>query len=318
LAHGKKLLAKKLSQYGAVAIAAALAKGTASARVPPTLLHATAKAALQVLAGQVLKAGLISTQVITLAEGVMKAMLLNKLKVFGAVVLAICVSTAAGLGYRAVAQEPGQGRSAPRAARLVADELEELRLEIAALRKGLQNTRDRVQALEGELQTLKARAMTPAGDSGSSSIGGGGGSGSIAFPGGVGSDKQKHSEDYRAREIRLRDLSADTQIQFYPDAELLKRPESGAQDKAEKANKAASAKNRQTTWKQRTLKAEAAADPLAQAETALTKLRANPSDKQAADVLERALQQFKERYKEKNSPQDDYDRELRRRGYRSQ
>jgi RNA polymerase sigma-70 factor (ECF subfamily) len=163
LAHGKKLLAKKLSRYGAGAIATALAKGTASARVPPALLHGTAKAALQVLAGQVLKAGLISTQVITLAEGVMKAMLLNKLKVFGVVVLALCMSTAVGLGYRAVAQEPGQGRSTPRAARLVADELEELRLEVAALRKGLQTTRDRVQTLENEVETLKARATAPTG-----------------------------------------------------------------------------------------------------------------------------------------------------------
>jgi hypothetical protein len=35
------------------------------------------------------------------------------------------------------------------------------------------------------------------------------------------------------------------------------------------------------------------ADPLAQAEAALRKLRANPSDKQAADALERALKQLK-------------------------
>ena len=37
------------------------------------------------------------------------------------------------------------------------------------------------------------------------------------------------------------------------------------------------------------------ADPLAQAEAALRKLRADPNDKQAADALERALHQLKER-----------------------
>jgi hypothetical protein len=40
---------------------------------------------------------------------------------------------------------------------------------------------------------------------------------------------------------------------------------------------------------------ERSADPLAQAEAALKKLRANPNDQQAADALERALKQLKER-----------------------
>jgi hypothetical protein len=38
-------------------------------------------------------------------------------------------------------------------------------------------------------------------------------------------------------------------------------------------------------------------NPLAQAEAALKRLRANPTDKQAADTLERALKQLKEREK---------------------
>jgi hypothetical protein len=46
-----------------------------------------------------------------------------------------------------------------------------------------------------------------------------------------------------------------------------------------------------------TLTPKKANDPLAQAEAALKKLRANPSDKQAADALERALQRLKEREK---------------------
>jgi hypothetical protein len=42
---------------------------------------------------------------------------------------------------------------------------------------------------------------------------------------------------------------------------------------------------------------KATQNPLAQAAAALKKLRANPSDKEAANALERALQQLKEREK---------------------
>ena len=42
-------------------------------------------------------------------------------------------------------------------------------------------------------------------------------------------------------------------------------------------------------------------DPLAQAETALKKLRANPADKQALDTLGQALKQLKERAQPKAS-----------------
>jgi hypothetical protein len=65
---------------------------------------------------------------------------------------------------------PGQGDRPA-----VADDLEELRLEIAALRKGLEATRARVKALEGEVQTLRDRG-------GRGGFGGGGGN----FGGGPG------------------------------------------------------------------------------------------------------------------------------------
>ncbi|MGH7224183.1 MAG: hypothetical protein ACRELF_13210, partial [Gemmataceae bacterium] len=47
----------------------------------------------------------------------------------------------------------------------------------------------------------------------------------------------------------------------------------------------------------RTTRAEAAEGPIAEAEAALRKLRANPNDKQAAEELERALQRLKARDK---------------------
>jgi RNA polymerase sigma factor (sigma-70 family) len=64
LAHAKKLLAKKLSTCGAVALAAALSESTSPARVPPALLHATARAAMRAAAGQILSANLVSNSVL--------------------------------------------------------------------------------------------------------------------------------------------------------------------------------------------------------------------------------------------------------------
>jgi hypothetical protein len=42
---------------------------------------------------------------------------------------------------------------------------------------------------------------------------------------------------------------------------------------------------------------EGAGDPLAEAEAALQRLRANPDDKQAAEALEKALERLKQRKK---------------------
>jgi len=52
---------------------------------------------------------------------------------------------------------PETPRTTTTGVRAVPDELEELRLEIAALRKGLEATRVRVKALEGEVRTLRSR-----------------------------------------------------------------------------------------------------------------------------------------------------------------
>jgi hypothetical protein len=152
-------------------VALVLAQGAASASLPSSLLTSTAKAAAE----RTLTAGAVSAQVLTLVEGVMKAMLLSKLKVVCAVVAAVSITAGAtGLTYRAAASPPRQAAEAR-----AADDLEELRLEIAALRKGLQTTRDRVKALESEVQALRGQS------------GGGGGSGDMmpgmpGFPAGPG------------------------------------------------------------------------------------------------------------------------------------
>src|SRR5262249_51975181 len=147
LARGRALLAKRLAQCGVSLSGAALAAGLvegAEAAAAPLLVSSTVKGAAS---------RAVSTQVVALTEGVMKAMLLSKLKVCWVVGLAAVVSTAAGLAYQAVAQEPVQvpverGISEQVSVRRASDDLEALRLEIEALRKGLQAARERAKARE--------------------------------------------------------------------------------------------------------------------------------------------------------------------------
>jgi RNA polymerase sigma-70 factor (ECF subfamily) len=158
LAQARKLLARRLARYGLAlsggALAAVLSEKTASAGVTRALAASTAQAAAQAAGGDLLAAGAVSARVIALTEGVMKTMLLSKLKTVVAVAFAVVVSVGAvGLTYG-----PGVAQTPPKAERAVADELEELRLEVAALRKGLEVTRERVKALEAEAQARKGAA----------------------------------------------------------------------------------------------------------------------------------------------------------------
>jgi hypothetical protein len=159
LAQGRKTLARKLARYsGALPAGAltALACETASAHVPPALLSATVQAARHLAAGGAVAAGVISTSVLTLTDGVIKAMLLNKLKVVWLVVAAGFLGVgAAGWTYGAADAKPAS--EPPVAARVARDELDALRLEVEALRKLLLATRERVGTLESEVQTLKNR-----------------------------------------------------------------------------------------------------------------------------------------------------------------
>jgi RNA polymerase sigma factor (sigma-70 family) len=153
LAHAKKLLGRRLSRYGTVAVSALLAESAASACLSPLLRGATAKAALT--------AGAVPAKVLALTEGVMKAMLLSKLKITvcsGALML-LAGMGASGLTYRAAAQQPREGVAL--ASQFQADELEALRLEIEALRKSLHATRERVTILEGEMRTIKRAERNP-------------------------------------------------------------------------------------------------------------------------------------------------------------
>jgi len=143
LAHARKVLAQRLRTNGAMCGSLMALNG--SAVIPSRLLSSTARAAVQVATGSFLRAGSVSAQVLILTDGVMKAMFLSKLKSVGAVMLFLALGVGT-LTYRSASAQSGP--SATRASTTAADEIEEMRLEIAALRKGLEATRQRVRQLE--------------------------------------------------------------------------------------------------------------------------------------------------------------------------
>jgi hypothetical protein len=250
LAQAKKLLGRRLSRQGVSlsvgALAAAVSAGAASAGLSPALRASTVEA--------VLKAGTVPAQVLVLTEGVMKAMLLTKLKVtacFAALMLLAGVG-ATGLTYRATAQDSTQGAGylAPVSSRPQADDLESLRLEMEALRKSLQATRERVKTLEDEVRTLKGQG----GMKGGSMMGMGKG-----MPGMMG-----------------RGMGGPPGMRG-AGQEMRSGPQGGNVRPS---------------------------DPVADAEAALKKLRQDPTDKRAADELERALKRLKEREKPRPPAED--------------
>jgi RNA polymerase sigma factor (sigma-70 family) len=101
LSRGRGLLARRLTRRGLAvsvgSLAAVLSHSAASASVPASLVFTTVKAAVLLAADQAFTAGLISAKVATLTEGVLKAMLLNKVKIV-LVVCAVIGVVGTGLG----------------------------------------------------------------------------------------------------------------------------------------------------------------------------------------------------------------------------
>ncbi|HEV3256266.1 MAG TPA: sigma-70 family RNA polymerase sigma factor [Gemmataceae bacterium] len=111
LTRGRTMLAKRMSRHGLVlsggALAALLGQSVASAGVPPLVLASTIKAASLYAAGQA-AAGLISVKVAALTEGVLKAMLLTKLKVAIAVAVLVIVGSLGVGAFTHTTAVPGQ------------------------------------------------------------------------------------------------------------------------------------------------------------------------------------------------------------------
>ena len=271
LAQAKKMLAKKLSRHGpalsAGAVAAVLSRGTASAALPAPLLKSTAKAGLQLASGQVL-VGAAPPKVISLTQGVLKAMLLTKLKVASwAVGVVLLVGTGAvGLSYQtAMAQTGPQPRTrfgvaqgpnvtpAPKVGRPAQDDLESLRLEIEALRRELRATKDLVKELQAEVRGKK------------------------------GADSRRDVEELRRLDALKLEVDQRKRLdEMKLEAEKLHRLEALRREAA--AAKALRGEN-------------AAPDPLAQLEDAVKRLRRDPQDKRAAEAVDRAMRRLKEQPK---------------------
>lgn len=304
LAQAKKLLARRLSRYGTVAVATLLAKSAASACLAPALRASTVKA--------VLSAGAVPAKVLALTEGMMKTMLLTKLKITlcAAALMVLGGVGATGLTYRAAAQQPRQETTLANLPQ--ADDLEALRLEIEALRKSLQATRERVRSLEDEMRTLKRvdrnsarimpggmqpRAKTPpvgatremaparAGTQPGPNVSQDSSPASVAKPA---TESRPQTADLsfpiasppRLENPAPRDSSVDTAVA--PATES--GPQAGNNPPA-------------TTASPFSMPRMPTTDPLANAEKALKKLRANPNDTKAIEALERALKRLKEREK---------------------
>ncbi len=101
LTTGRQMLAKRLARCGVAmsggAVAVLLAEGAASARVSAALVTSTTKSAALVAAGQVVG----STPAVLLMEGVMKAMLVKKLRLVVGAVMVLVALGAVGFGYQA-------------------------------------------------------------------------------------------------------------------------------------------------------------------------------------------------------------------------
>jgi RNA polymerase sigma factor (sigma-70 family) len=100
LATGREMLARRLARHGVVlsgaALATALAEQASAAFAPmqPALIVSMVKAASLAAAGQS-AAGLVSAEAVTLSQGVLKTMFLNKLKVISFLFLGVILG---GLG----------------------------------------------------------------------------------------------------------------------------------------------------------------------------------------------------------------------------
>lgn len=152
------MLAKRLTQRGIVfseSMAAVFSAG-AAASAPPALAASTIKAASLLAARQA--AGVVSVKFAALTEGVMKTMLLTKLKIATAVLLVVAAAGvgAGWLGYHGQAAEPNDTPKAPATSKqpeenATMNDLKKLQgtwIAVAAEKQGNQLPEDEVKTAE--------------------------------------------------------------------------------------------------------------------------------------------------------------------------
>jgi hypothetical protein len=120
--------------------------------MPAAMAVSTARAALLLAAGQMAGA---SAPAVVLMKGVMKIMLLKKLRLTVGAVMVLLALGAVGLGYRA-GDPSGAARAAPPDKPV--SELEALRKENELLKLNLQVVLEKVRAQEAELRAARGQA----------------------------------------------------------------------------------------------------------------------------------------------------------------
>jgi RNA polymerase sigma factor (sigma-70 family) len=263
LATARKTLAKRMAAHGSAVTGASLtalfALDAGAAVVPGPLVASTVRAA----------GGVVSAGVVALAEGVLKAMLLTKIKAAGLVLLLAASVGAVGLTYRtATAQAGPAAQTAAKATTAEKYDLEALRLEVEALRASLQVTRERVKALEVEAHDRKAADHPPTTDT-------------VPFDTWI-----IESAAPSPKTVVDPSKTAAASPEVKPDA-----PGEGSLAKAYKmlaGGAAAEAEGRE-----RVVEARVRADVEAHVKAAAEQLRIHPTDKKAQDAMKQALEQMK-------------------------
>jgi RNA polymerase sigma factor (sigma-70 family) len=164
LTRARELLAKRLAARGLAVssglLAAALASETASAQVPPALAGSTARVAALVAAGQLAGA---STAPVALMKGVMRAMLMKKIRLAVGAFLVVAAVGAVGLAGRLGDEARGQdtvSTAAPRSGGKPANELDALRRENEDLRGTVRVLLKEIRTLQRNLENARARPGT--------------------------------------------------------------------------------------------------------------------------------------------------------------
>jgi RNA polymerase sigma factor (sigma-70 family) len=120
LIRGRELLRDRLAHRGlalsSAALVTTLTASAASATVPAALVENTVRAAMLFAAGKATAAGVVSAEVVALAQGMLRAMMMNHLKLAAMILLAVGVlGTGASFLFQptAVAQAPGAAQAQP-------------------------------------------------------------------------------------------------------------------------------------------------------------------------------------------------------------
>jgi len=170
LVRGRALLAKRLTRRGVVlsggSLAATLVQYAASANAPAAVVTSTIQAAPEFAAGPG-AAGAIPPQVVTLTEGVLKSMLLTKLKFALAVVLAagILGIGVSGVAFQATAGPEPKEKAIPTPPNRIVNDFTGADTDLKQLKAEVDRLRAEVEALK-KLLRPGDKTATPAEDKG--------------------------------------------------------------------------------------------------------------------------------------------------------